>query len=185
MAFPFLKIRYAVGSCRMFFPLSPVWDGTSCRHVAMSACRDDVMSAYVPTWNVQPFPCGLVEVCKNVEPLRMDGNTLKHCVIHIQLILNKHIMHNKRQRKRKSDGRTGYCNVSSSSSVWRCWFSVEPVFLLYINIILYLFNNSTEYQRLSSSTFCHSVIPAHVFTGMIASVTAIHVGGIGKPVGCR
>lgn len=47
MAFPFQKIRRAVGGRRMLFPLSPVWDGTSCRHVAMPACRDDVMSAYV------------------------------------------------------------------------------------------------------------------------------------------
>ena len=152
MAFPFLKIRYAVGSCRMFFPLSPVWDGTSCRHVAMSACRDDVMSAYVPTWNVQPFPCGLVEVCKNVEPLRMDGNTLKHCVIHIQLILNKHIMHNKRQRKEKVMAEPDTAMFPLHRPFGVVGFLLACI-LLYINIILYLFNNSTEYQRLSSSTF--------------------------------
>jgi len=143
MAFPFLKIRYAVGSCRMFFPLSPVWDGTSCRHVAMSACRDDVMSAYVPTWNVQPFPCGLVEVCKNVEPLRMDGNTLKHCVIHIQLILNKHIMHNKRQRKEKV-----MAEPDTAMFPLHRWFSVEPVFC-YISTSYYIY--STIQQNIRGS----------------------------------
>lgn len=184
MAFPFLKIRYAVGSCRMFFPLSPVWDGTSCRHVAMSACRDDVMSAYVPTWNVQPFPCGLVEVCKNVEPLRMDGNTLKHCVIHIQLILNKHIMHNKRQRKEKVMAEPDTAMFPLHRPFGVVGFLLSLYFAIYQHYIISI----QQFNRISEALqqyFCHSVIPAHVFTGMIASVTAIHVGGIGKPVGCR
>jgi len=65
MAFPFLKIRYAVGGRRMLFPLLPVWDGTSCRHVAMPACRDDVMSAYViPVGLPCRFPADLLMYVK-------------------------------------------------------------------------------------------------------------------------
>ena len=159
MAFPFLKIRYAVGSCRMFFPLSPVWDGTSCRHVAMSACRDDVMSAYVPTWNVQPFPCGLVEVCKNVEPLRMDGNTLKHCVIHIQLILNKHIMHNKRQRKEKVMAEPDTAMFPLHRPFGVVGFLLSLYFAIYQHHIISI----QQFNRISEALqqyFCHSVIPA-------------------------
>ncbi|WP_278677793.1 hypothetical protein [Phocaeicola coprocola] len=52
MAFPFQKIRCAVGGCRMLFPLSPAWVVrhavmVSCCHVVVSACRHDGMSAYV------------------------------------------------------------------------------------------------------------------------------------------
>ena len=58
----------------------------------------------------------------------------------------------------------------------------------YITIYQHSIISIQQFNRISEALqqyFCHSVIPAHVFTGMIASVTAIHVGGIGKPVGCR
>ena len=65
MAFPFPKIRCAVGGFRMLFPLSPVGDGTSCRHVAMPACWDDVMSAYViPIGLPCRFPADLLMYVK-------------------------------------------------------------------------------------------------------------------------
>ena len=113
MAFPFQKIRRAVDGRRMLFPLSPV---RVVRHAAISICRHvfvpscchaclsawwhDVMSAYViPAWSILPFPHGLVDGCKSVEVLNMTHNTLVYCLIRAQLVLNKRMMPNKRQRK--------------------------------------------------------------------------------------
>ncbi|MFS2996355.1 hypothetical protein AAH013_18705 [Phocaeicola dorei] len=58
------------------------------------------MSAYViPAWGIQPFSHGLVDGCKSVEVLNMTHNTLLYCLIRAQLVLNKRMMPNKRQRK--------------------------------------------------------------------------------------
>ena len=102
MAFPFHKIRCAIGGCRMPFPLLPV---RVVRHAAMSVCHHVFVSAWWHVgirntdWIALPFPHGLVGGCKSVEVLNMVHNTLVYCLICAQLVLNKRMMPNKRQRK--------------------------------------------------------------------------------------
>lgn len=65
---------------------------------------------------------------------------------------------------------------------------VGALLSLYVVIYQHYIISIQQFNRISEALqqpFGHGVIPAHIFTGMIASVTAIHVGGIGKPVGCR
>ena len=198
MAFPFQKIRRAVDGRRMLFPLSPV---RVVRHAAISICRHvfvpscchaclsawwhDVMSAYViPAWSILPFPHGLVDGCESVEVLNMVHYTLVYCLIRAQLIFNKRMMPNKRQRK--EEVRVG---LDAAAFPFHRPLGVVGILLsLYITIYQHFIICIQQFNRISQAFqqfLGHGVISAHIFTGMIASVTAMHVGGIGKPVGCR
>lgn len=108
---------------------------------------------------------------------------MKYCVIHFQLILNKHIMHNKQQRKEKV-----MAELYATIFLLHRPLGVVGILLrMYFTIYQHYIISIQQFNRISEAlqqSFGHGVIPAHVFTGMITSVTAIHVGGIGKPVGC-
>ncbi len=195
MAFPFQKVRCAVGGYRMLFPFRQL-GGTSCRHVGMSPCFRAVMLPCLLVGMMacrhtqyllgasSRFPHGLVDECKSVEVLNIAHNTLVYCLIHAQLVLNKHIMHNKQLRKEK-------VMTEPDAAIFPLHrpFGVVGILLrMYFTIYQHYIISIQQFNRISEAlqqSFGHGVIPAHVFTGIIASVTAIHVGGIGKPVGCR
>lgn len=156
-----------------------------CRYVAMPVCRHDGMSAYViPAWGIQPFPHGLVDGCKSVEVLNMVHNTLVYCLIRIQLVLNKRMMPNKRQRK--EEVRVG---LDAATSPFHRPLGVVGILLsLYITIYQHSIISIQQFNRISQAlqqSFGHGVIPAYSLAWLIASLAAIHVGCIGKPVGCR
>lgn len=92
-------------------------------------------------------------------------------------------MHNKRQRKEKVKA-----EPDAVAFTFHRPFGVVGILLsLYFAIYQHYIISIQQFNRISEAlqqSFGHGVIPAHIFTGMIASVTAIHVGGIGKPVGC-
>ena len=157
----------------------------SCRHVAMPACRHDGMSTYIiPICGIQPFPHGLVDGCKSVEVLNMTHNILVYCLIRAQLVLNKRMMPNKRQRKEEVRAEL-YATIFP---LHRPLGVVGILLSLYIAIYQHSIISIQQFNRISEAfqqSFGHGVIPAHSLAWLIASLTSIHVGGIGKPVGCR
>lgn len=93
------------------------------------------------------------------------------------------MMHNKRQRKEKVMAEPN----AAMFPLHRPFGVVGILLSLYFAIYQHYIISIQQFNRISETlqlSFSHGVIPAHIFTGMIASVTAIHVGGIGKPVGC-
>ena len=156
-----------------------------CRYVAMPVCRHDVMSAYViHAWGILPFPHGLVEGCKSVEVLNMAHNTLVYCSIRAQLVLNKRMMPNKRQRK--EEVRAGL--DTAASFLHRPLGIVGILLSPYIAIYQHSIVSIQQFNRISEAfqqSFGHGVIPAHSLAWLIPSLTSIHVGCIGKAVGCR
>lgn len=157
----------------------------SCRHVAMPACRHDGMSAYaIPDWGILPFPHGLVDRCKSVEVLNMVHNTLVYCLIRAQLVLNKHMMPNKRQRK--EEVRAGL--DTAAFPLHRPLGVVGILLRVYFTIYQHYIISIQQFNRISEAlqqSLGHGIIPAHSLAWLIASLAAIHVGDIGKPVGCR
>ncbi len=93
-------------------------------------------------------------------------------------------MSNKRQRKEEVRAELDV----TMPTLHRPLGVVGILLSLYFAIYQHYIISIQQFNRISEAlqqSFGHGVIPAHIFTGMIASVTAIHVGGIGKPVGCR
>lgn len=115
--------------------------------------------------------------------MNVAHNTLVYCVIRAQLVLNKRMMPNKRQRKEEVRAEL-YATIFL---LHRPLGVVGILLRMYFAIYQHYIVSIQQFNRISEAlqqSFGHGVISAHVFTGMIASVTAIHVGGIGKPVGC-
>lgn len=59
---------------------------------------------------------------------------------------------------------------------------------LYITIYQHSIISIQQFNRISQAFqqfLGHGVISAHSLAWLVASLAAIHVGGIGKPVGCR
>ena len=59
---------------------------------------------------------------------------------------------------------------------------------LYIAIYQHFIISIQQFNRISQAFqqfLGHGVISAHSLAWLVASLAAIHVGGIGKPVGCR
>lgn len=156
-----------------------------CRHVAMPACRHDDMSAYaIPAWGIQPFSHGLVDRCKSVEVLNMTHNTLVYCMIRAQLVLNKRMMPNKRQRKEEVRAEPN----AAAFPLHRPLGVVGILLSLYVSIYQHYIIYIQQFNRISEAfqqSFGHGVIPAHSLAWLIASLTSIYVGDIGKPIGCR
>lgn len=92
-------------------------------------------------------------------------------------------MPNKRQRKEKE--MTG---LDAATFPLHRPFGVVGILLsLYVIIYQYYIILIQQFNRISEALqhpLCNSVIPAHAFTNLIPSVTAIHIGGIGKSVWC-
>lgn len=187
MAFPFQKIRRAVGGRRIPFPLLPV---RVVRHAAMSVCHHVFVSAWWHVgirntdWIALPFPHGLVDGRKSVEVLNVVHNTLVYCLIRVQLVLNKRMMPNKRQRK--EEVRAGL--DAAVFPLHRPLGVVGILLSMYFAIYQHYIISIQQFNRISEAlqqSFSHGVIPAHSLAWLIASLAAIHVGGIGKSVGCR
>lgn len=109
---------------------------------------------------------------------------LIYCLIHAQLILNKRMMPNKRQRK--EEVRAGL--DVAAFPLHRPLGVVGILLSLYITIYQHYIIYIQQFNRISQAfqqSFGHGVIPAHSLAWLIASLASIHVGGIGKPVGCR
>lgn len=157
----------------------------SCRHVSMPACRHDGMSAYIiPICGIQPFSHGLVDRCKSVEVLNMTHNTLVYCLIRAQLVLNKRMMPNKRQRKEEVRA-----ELDTAAFLLHRPLGVVGILLrMYFTIYQHYIISIQQFNRISQAfqqSFGHGVIPAHSLAWLVASLTSIYVGDIGKPVGCR
>ena len=93
-------------------------------------------------------------------------------------------MHNKRQRKEKVMAEPDTAMFPLHRPFGVVGFLLSLYFAIYQHHIISI----QQFNRISQAFqqfLGHGVISAHIFTGMIASVTAMHVGGIGKPVGCR
>lgn len=178
MLFLFLQLGvYLIPPCRYVAMFS-------CRHVAMPACRHGGMSAYVVSLGLPcRFPGGLVDGCKSVEVLKVAHKMLICCLMHTQLPLNKCMMPNKRQQKEE-------VRVEPDAAAFPLHrpFNVVGILLsLYIVIYQHSIISIQQFNRISEALqqpFGHGVIPAHAFTGLIASISTIHIGCIGKPVGC-
>lgn len=159
MAFPFLKIRCAVGGCRMSFLFRQLGMArhaamSVCRHVFMPSCCHACLSAW---WHV-----GIRNTCLGhpvVSP-RTCWRVWKRWIWHIThwyiawyalnlSSTNAWCPTNGNEKKKWGQNRM----LLRSLFIVRwallafCWECI----LLYINILLYIFNNSTEYYRLSNS----------------------------------
>ena len=190
MAFPFHKIRCAVGGRRMsfLFHLSGLYVMPPCFRAVMLPCLLVGMMACRHTQYLlgasSRFPHGLVDGCKSVEVLNIAYNMLIYCLIHTQLLLNKRMMPNKRQRKEevKAGLDTAAFLLHRPLGVVRILLSLYVI--IYQHYIIYI----QQFNRISQAfqqSFGQGVISAHSLVWLIASLASIHVGGIGKPVGCR
>ncbi len=92
-------------------------------------------------------------------------------------------MPNKRQRK--ENVMTGL--DAATFPLHRPLGVVGILLSLYVAIYQYSIIYIQQFNRISEALqqpLGNSVIPAHAFTNLIPSVTAIHIGGIGKSVWC-
>ena len=93
-------------------------------------------------------------------------------------------MPNKRQRKEEVRAEPNVALFLLHRPLGVVGILLSLYIAIYQHSIIYI----QQFNRISQAfqqSLGYGVIPAHSLAWLIASLAAIHVGGIGKPVGCR